>query len=348
LKKMIICLTLALMLASLSPAGAQFMPLRSSVENYWNVMGSPQLEASVIGTNEFERGDKAILYVGLTNVGQITGYEPDERPEDQKEKTLAEREFTLEKAKTAAFPITAMLRSPTQYIEIQSGPQIVEGLASGAKSRDPMEFAIEIDNDAPEGNYTLALDLYYLWQENTGVGAQDHETILGLIGFRQSSLFAMKMQSINLSVVVKGKADFEVVNVDAELNAGQSGGITKITYKNVGKETAKDAIARVSLFMPFSSDDDQAFLGTLSPQDEATVTFKIDVKEGAAVGNYSINSEVKYTDLKGNSITSETVSIPLKVGPAKKSYTRIAALALIALAAIGIYIFKKKKIKLPG
>ena len=343
MKKIIICLTLVLILASPLPAGAQFMPLRSSVENYWNVMGSPQLEASVIGTNEFERGDKAILYVGLTNVGQITGYEPDERPEDLKEEKLAEREFILEKAKTAAFPITGMLRSANQSIEIQSGPQIVEGLASGSKSSDPMEFAIEIDNDAPEGSYTLALDLFYLWQEDTGVGAQDYEPILGLIGFRQSSLFAMKMQSINLSVVVKGKADFEVVNVDTDLNAGQSGGTARITYKNMGKETAKDAIARVSLFMPFSSEDDQAFLGTMNPQDEATVTFKIDVKDGATTGNYSINSEVKYTDLKGNSITSESVSIPLKVGPARQSYTRIAILALIALAGIGIYIFKKKK-----
>ena len=79
-----IYLALMLMLTLLLPAGAQFMPLRSSVENYWDVTGSPQLEASVVGTNEFNRGDRATLRVALNNIGQITEYAPDEKPEDRK------------------------------------------------------------------------------------------------------------------------------------------------------------------------------------------------------------------------------------------------------------------------
>lgn len=340
---MIICIALVLMLTSLVPAGAQFVPLRSSVENYWDAAGSPQLEASVVGTNEFQRGDKATLRVALTNIGKITGYVPDEKPEDSKEKTLAEREFSLEKGKTMAFPITGKLRSLTESIKVQSGEQVNEGLLSGKKSEEPMEFAIEIDNNAPNGEYTLTLDLFYLYQENVEVGAQGIDPILGLKGFRQSSKYGMLSQSINLSVVVKSKADFEVVNVDADIYAGQKGGNIKITYKNIAEEPAKDAIARISLFTPFSSTDDQASLGTLDPGDEKTVMFKLDVNDDATTGNYSINSEVKYTDLKGNSVISENVNIPVNVGPAEKSYMNLVILAVIGLAVIGAYVFKRKK-----
>ena len=144
-------------------------------------------------------------------------------------------------------------------------------------------------------------------------------------------------------VLFEKDMDFEVIDVDADLNAGQQGGTIKVTYRNIGEEPTKDAIARISLFIPFSSSDDQASLGTLDPGDERTVTFKLDVNDDATIGNYSINSEVKYTDLKGNSVISETVSIPVGVGPAEKSYINLLFLAVIAMVATGIYFFKKKK-----
>jgi hypothetical protein len=218
----------------------------------------------------------------------------------------------------------------------------MEGLASGQRSSDPMEFAIEVDNDAPDGQYPLALVVFYAYQENAGVGASDDDSLLGLKGFRQNVAFGVKMETINLTVAVKSKADFQVVDVDSDLNAGQKGGIIRVTYRNMGNESAKDAIARISLFMPFSSADDQASLGTLEPGDEKTATFKLDVDNEAIAGNYSINSEVKYTDLKGNSIISETVSFPVDVGPAKRSYLWTTLLAVVLLAAIGAYLFKKK------
>ena len=355
LKRLIGCLAIVLMLtlplaagSELAAGGAEFMPLRSTVENYWDVTGSPKLDASVVGTNEFNRGDKAILRVALSNIGTITAFEPDEKPEDEKEKKLADFEFTLEKAKTVAFPITGELHSLSEYIEVQSGRQVIESLVPGGRSKDPMEFAIEVDNDAPEGQYPLALVVFYAYQENAGVGASDVDSLLGLQGFRQNAAFGVKIESINLTVAVKSKADFQAVDVDSHLNAGQEGGVIKVTYRNTGKESAKDALARISLFMPFSSADDQASLGTLEPGDEKTATFKLDVDEEAIAGNYSINTEVKYTDLKGNSIISETISFPVNVGPAKRSYLGMALLAVILLAAIGAYLLKRKTSRLPS
>ena len=104
LKRLIRCLAIVLMLTLPLAAGSEWLPMRSTVENYWDVTGSPKIDASVVGTNEFNRGDKAILRVALSNIGTITAFEPDEKPEDEKEKKLADFEFTLEKAKTIAFP----------------------------------------------------------------------------------------------------------------------------------------------------------------------------------------------------------------------------------------------------
>lgn len=348
LKRLAICFAIVLILILPLAAGAEFMPLRSTVENYWDVTGSPKLEASVVGANEFNRGDEAILRVAVSNIGTITAYDPDKKPDDKKEKKLADIEFTLEKAKTATFPITGKLLSLSKYIEVQSGEQVMEGLTSGQRSSDPMEFAIEVDNDAPDGLYPLVLVLFYAYQENAGVGASDDDSLLGLKGFRQNVAIGMKIDSINLTVAVKSKADFPVVGVDSHLNAGQKDGVIKVTYRNAGNESAKDALARISLFMPFSSADDQASLGTLEPDDEKTVTFKLDVDDEAIAGNYSINSEVKYTDLKGNSIISDTVSFPVSVGPVKRSYLWMALLAVVLLAAIGAYLLKRKRSRLPS
>ncbi|OYV09053.1 MAG: hypothetical protein CG437_1439, partial [Methanosaeta sp. NSP1] len=50
----------------------------------------------------------------------------------------------------------------------------------------------------------------------------------------------------------------------------------------------------------------------------------------------------------GNSIISETISFPVNVGPAKRSYLGMALLAVILLAAIGAYLLKRKTIRLPS
>jgi hypothetical protein len=136
-----------------------------------------------------------------------------------------------------------------------------------------------------------------------------------------------------------------IQNTTAELLAGGKKQEIHATYKNIGEDPVRDAVARLSIFKPFSSTDDQAFIGNLDPGNEATVLFRMDVDSDATAKDYGISSEIKYTDVNGDTVISESMKIPVKVEPAAQSLLLPAALALIILIAVGGYIYKKRQKK---
>jgi len=335
-------LCLALVNPVLAVAQENYIP-SVSLDNYWTTFGSPQLDASLAGTNEFERGDTVDLYVELTNYGRIMGFEADKKADTKMEQTLADREVDYEREKTTALGITGTLRSSTDLIEVKSGDQVIEALRSGEKSKDPMTFTIKIASHAPAGEYPMELDLSYDYQYNAEVDADELDPEIGLRGFQSSYWYQRANETVVIPVVIKKESDFEITDTKADLNVGENDGIIEVTYKNVGEETADDAIARLSVFKPFSSTDDQAYIGTLAPDEERTVKFKIDVDSDATAKPYSINSEIKYTDLRGETVISESMKIPVNVSPAGRSYALPGIIILILIVAGGAYIFRKRR-----
>lgn len=330
-------------LAGLGPAGATDNYIPSvSLDNYWTTFGSPQLEASLAGTNEFDRGETVDLYVELTNYGRIMGFDADKKADTQMEQTLADRELDYEEEKTTALGITGTLRSTSDLIEVKSGDQVVEALRSGEKSKEPMTFTIKIASHAPAGEYPMELYLTYDYQYNAEVDANELDPEIGLRGFQTAFWYEKANETIAIPIVIKKESDFEITGTNAELSAGEDDGIIEVTYKNIGEEEADDAIARLSVFKPFSSTDDQAYIGTLAPGEERAVKFKIDVDSDATAKPYSINSEIKYTDLRGETVISESMKIPVDVIPAKRSYVLPAVVVLILLLA-GFVVYRRRR-----
>jgi hypothetical protein len=331
-------------LAGPTPAGASDNYIPSvSLDNYWTTFGSPQLDASLAGTNEFERGETVDLYVDLTNYGRIMGFDADKKADTKMEQALADREFDYERERTTALGITGTLRSTTDIIEVKSGDQVIEALRSGEKSKDPMKFAIKIGSHAPAGEYPMLLDLSYDYQYNAEVDAEELDPDIGLRGFQTAYWYERANETITIPVVIKKESDFKIVDAAAELSAGEKDGIIEVTYKNIGEEAAEDAIARLSVFKPFSSTDDQAYIGSLAAGEEKTVKFRIDVDSDATAKPYSINSEIKYTDLRGETVISESMKIPVNVSPAKRSFALPAVVVLILLLAGGVSLYRRRR-----
>jgi hypothetical protein len=331
-------------LAGPTPAGASDNYIPSvSLDNYWTTFGSPLLDASLAGTNEFERGETVDLYVDLTNYGRIMGFDADKKADTKMEQALADREFDYERERTTALGITGTLRSTTDIIEVKSGDQVIEALRSGEKSKDPMKFAIKIGSHAPAGEYPMLLDLSYDYQYNAEVDAEELDPDIGLRGFQTAYWYERANETITIPVVIKKESDFKIVEAAAELSAGEKDGIIEVTYKNIGEEAAEDAIARLSVFKPFSSTDDQAYIGSLAAGEEKTVKFRIDVDSDATAKPYSINSEIKYTDLRGETVISESMKIPVNVSPAKRSFALPAVVVLILLLAGGVSLYRRRR-----
>jgi len=332
-------------LAGPTPAGASsdnYIP-SVSLDNYWTTFGSPQLDASLAGTNEFDRGETVDLYVELTNYGRIMGFEDDKKADTKMEQALADRELDYEEEKTTALGITGTLRSTSDIIEVKSGDQVIEALRSGEKSKEPMKFTIKIGSHAPAGEYPMLLDLSYDYQYNAEVDASELDPDIGLRGFQTAFWYERANETITIHIVIKKESDFEIAETKAELFAGEKGGIIEVTYKNIGEEVADDAIARLSVFKPFSSTDDQAYIGSLAPGEERRVMFKIDVDSDATAKPYSINSEIKYTDMRGETVISESMKIPVSVLPAKRSYALPAFVVLILLVAGGASLYRRRR-----
>ena len=343
-------IAMAIMLTLLATGQAQntYIPYELGGDNYYTMYGSPDISASVSGTNEFERGDTVTLYLDLTNYGRIIGFKEDLTPQNPKEFALASAELQEEYKKPTALGITASLSSEGRQIDVKSGDQVVQSLKSGDKTQAPLKFTLKIGDHAPAGKYPLQLKMSYDYQDNVRVYAS---TLVSsgssptLANFRESYIYQKANQTLPITITVKKQADFQILNTTGELSAGAKKTQISATYKNIGEDPIKDAIARLSIFKPFSSTDDQAFIGTLLPGEEKTVVFRLDVDSDATPKDYGINSEIKYTDLNGDTVISESMKIPVVVKAATTSLLLPTGIVLIIIIAAGGYMYRKKQKK---
>jgi hypothetical protein len=303
-----------------------YIPFELGGDNYYTMYGGPNISASVAGTDEFQRGDTVSLYVDLTNYGRTLGFDEDQTPQNPKEFALANSELQEEYKKTTALGITASLKSNNPEVDVKSGDQVVQSLKSGDKTQSPLKFTIKIGEHAPAGIYSLGLNLSYDYQDNVRVYASDLSTSGGspaLVNYRVSYIYHKANQTIPIIISVKKQADFVITNATASLYA----------------------VARLSIFKPFSSTDDQAYIGTLGPGENKTVVFRIDVDSDATPKGYGINSEIKYTDINGDTVISESMKIPVSVKAATASLLLPAIIILIIIVAAGGYMYRRKQKK---
>lgn len=330
-----------------SPAQAADTYIPSvSLDNYWIMHGGPQLSASLAGTDEFSRGDTVTLYVNLANYGKVMGFEEDKMANNPTEWALANQEQQLESARTNAIGITATLLSDNPLIEVKSGDQVVESLRAGAKTEEPLKFTVKIGKHAPAGKYPLKLKLTYDYQYNVEVYASEIDSSSGkLSGFQTAYWYQKANQTSTILMKVKKEADFEITKVEGSMKSGEKKSEITVTYKNIGEDPVTDAIARLSIFKPFSSTDDQAYIGDLEPGAQKKVRFRLDVDSDATPKEYGVNSEIKYLDVNGDTVISESMKIPVTVEPAARSML-VPVLAVVAvLAAAGGYLYRKRQKK---
>ncbi|VVB72346.1 Uncharacterised protein [uncultured archaeon] len=344
--KFAMALASMLMLMALGYAQNTYIPYELGGDNYYTMYGGPDISASVSGTDEFERGDTVALYLDLTNYGRIIGFKEDLTPQNPKEFALASAELQEEYKKPTALGITASLDSDNQQIEVKSGDQVVQSLKSGDRTMAPLKFTLKIGEHAPAGKYILKLKTSYDYQDNVRVYASELATSGSsptLANFRESYVYQKANQTLPIVIMVKKQADFEILNATGVLSAGAKKGPISATYKNIGEDPIRDAVARLSIFKPFSSTDDQAFIGALQPGEQKTVVFRLDVDADATPKEYGINSEIKYTDINGDTVISESMKIPLMVRVASTNLILPVAILLIIACAAGGYMYRKKK-----
>ncbi|MDZ5811385.1 CARDB domain-containing protein [Halorubrum sp. AD140] len=134
----------------------------------------------------------------------------------------------------------------------------------------------------------------------------------------------------NLSVTSAGIAPGETARYD-------------VVVRNTGSEPVSNVQAKLFVDDPLSSDDDEAFVTSLDPGEETTVSFEVDVDGGAAAKTYSAAIDFRYDDAAGDEQLSDTHRLPVEVvddddGGLLRSPAGIVALfSVLALCAAAVW-----------
>jgi len=308
-------------------------------KNFYDIYGKPNITASIVGDNEFGRGDDVTLAIDLVNRGVVLGFESDRMPDDDNEIDLAEMELGYELQQVNAIGITAVIATPDGVpINVKSGPQQVGSIRGSEGVSETVSFNIEIDENAPAGIYPLIFATSYIYQKNVHVSGNVSENRADV-----NLWYDTLNQTQILYISVKRLADFEITDVSSDLQAGEDDRVLSITYQNTGEEAAVDAVARISVTDPFSSTDDQAYLGTLEPGGSATAVFVLDTDSGATIKPYGIDTEIRFKDSGGKSKISESMTAMVTIAPLipgvekmKPYILPIVLILLFALLTVGV------------
>ncbi len=315
--------------------------------DYYRSYGEPTLQVSLTGDPEFKRGETADLQVKIANAGVIDGFQRlyvnQKKINDSLEETIALKEIEEEKECTTAKDIEATLQSGTKYIEVEptTSVQSAEELETGHTAT--LSYTIKIDSDTPAGNYELLLPVNYQYQANVRTATADVVN-LGLTDTGYTREYKMRNETLRVPISIKNEPRLEVTNVSGTLVQGESK-VIEVTYKNTRESIAKDAMARIIVMSPLSTEKSIVKIGDIGPGEEKTAKFDISADSDAVVKTYGINSEIKYIDEEGETSFSENmkVNVPLEATEKKFSTTGIAIILIILIALYQIVNVHRKR-----
>jgi hypothetical protein len=315
MKKMIIISSLLILTIS-GAAGAYNTPDTYSIPqsfdlgiNYYNVYGSPDISATIIGSNEFDRDQTTNLNLDLMNKGKLLGFKNEKTPYGSDEIFGAQTEMKLESSVVDATNVIASLSAdPGSPIEVKSVSQQIGSIKSGQNSLAPAKFEIKIDKKAKAGEYNLYLNLSYDYQKNVQIMnpnavAQTYDV---------NRLYGMMAQNQTLKIKVKNQADFEIVNTTGSLYPGKEN-IIEITIKNTGEDEARNVKAIINPSDPLSTTDSMAFLSTVAPGSTVVAKVKIKADSAAVPKVYGIDTVLRYETPEGDTKYSDTLQAPVEV-----------------------------------
>src|SRR5664280_2104345 len=302
MKKVIIISSLLILMISCA-AGAYNTPNTYSIPqsfdlgtNYYNVYGSPDLNATIIGSNELDRGQMATLNIDVMNKGKLLGLKNDRTPYVSDEIYAAQTEMKLESSVVDATNVVASLSTdPGSPIEVKSISQQIGSIKSGQNSLAPTKFDIKIDKKAKAGEYNLYLNLSYDYQKNVQIMnpnavAQTYDV---------NRWYGMMTQNLTLKIKVKNQADFEIVNTTGSLSPGGEE-VIEIAIKNTGEDEARNVKAMINPFDPLSTTDSIAFLSTIAPGSTVVAKVKVKADSEAVPKVYGIDTILKYENPAGD------------------------------------------------
>ena len=319
--------------------------------NYYSFYGAPDIHASVQGNGEYKRGETSTIPIVLSNKGTLEGFKSEVTVKDSTnlndQLKIALQKMEVENANgvLAAIGVVATLESDIDGITVKTGPQEAGSMPTGMTSMMPLRYTVDVQKGLPAGEYNLTLNVTYKHLRNVVYSADAVNASGQLGGIRNLNASYWYNEDVTkkipIKITIKEATNFEIINVDDSGLSAKKDGELYVTYKNSGEEKAQNAFVRLSTATPFSTMDDQAYLGTVNPGEEKTAAFRISVDSDALIYEklYAINSEILYEDNYGHQIISDAQRIEVSLVKAPFWNTTNIALAILGVIVLIIAVF---------
>lgn len=281
-----ISLIFAILLAAPAYAGTKYLS------------GSPNLTASIAGSNEFTPGTSVPMKVMIQNTGL--------NAMKMVQSGIVDRDDQPSTAKM----VMVTLGPGDAPVLVKSDPQMIGDIKGSNNSL--VSFEIRVKDDARAGSYLLPLSMEYTYLAEADQQGTDSVT------YR----YEKKAFTIKLPFVVKSAINLDVVSVTPEnINAGGSGYVT-LKLKNSGADTGNKAIAKLTRSgnSPVVPVDSTVYIGTFNPGDEKEARFKVSVSKDGEPQEYPLSVLISYENADGETLETPLEQFGIPVG-AKVSFT---------------------------
>ena len=297
--------------------------------NYYDVTGEPLLVATLVGDNEFRRGEDAVLEITLQNYGAIFAIagaeylDPDD-PDYDDDVLLAMTEFWVELEKSAGDRSRAVLLADGAPIGVAAEVMEIETIEAGETGT--VRFPIRVDDNAPAGIYQLRLEVCYDHVDNVQVEGTPNNPDINYWNVTET-------WNQSIPIVVEKESDFKVVCVSSTLQVGETG-FLNITYRNIGEVAATDAVARISDMLPFTAVRNQERVGSVAPGESVTASFAVGTDRSAVPKVYDVSTGIRFKDEDDEIRISDAMQIGAVVAPGVPFSEKLRAAKWWIIAAV--------------
>ena len=284
------------------------------------VQGSPDMEALIVGDDQFQVGTTGTLELVIQNKGIFEG-----RVTGADDQVLAYGYATG--GMMAAYPcttaqnVTVTVESSSPVVEVVGGAAYVGALARSSVTPDELSFDLRVYRYADVGTYELDLNVSYEYIKDVdwlnppdSLPLAPDPDAYNPITYQPQFDFTFEERTETIPIVVNVVGSyFEAVRTEVEHMRPGASGTVLLTLGNNG-ETAYDVTAEVVPSGNFVPVDRSSYLGTVDAGARVSTEFKIAVSDDAIAKTSPLTILVHYRDKQDVERTS-TVTAGVVISP---------------------------------
>jgi hypothetical protein len=290
-------------------------------DDYYKVIGSPKLEASVVNP-AVELDDEAIVTIALANDGLVEELIPINNSLSYD----AAQELIEEMRSVDAINVVARL-SNNENVKAVYGTRSISFLPSG--SVEFLIFNISAEALSP-GWLELLLELEY-----------EHQVDVGIYNGEPSPLYQQDKIFLPIKILIADEEySLRVLSAKLELNPFGSGYLLT-AIENEGSYSMENCTARLIAAPPFSSENGVLVLGDIEPGKVVVVELPISVERKAKPNDYELT--LYATHRNGTAVLSVPITIEKPSNPITSYLFWFIVFAAFGFALIAVGARSKKR-----